>query len=222
MQYNINPVEKNSLFFNRYEFSVRFDLEEVTLLRGLPYDRIEEMAEDRNRWRRESGRNFGWRHDRITQDQVIDLKTLCSVLLGYRDEIKFTVSYNRGYVYTNNLAIIDRLQGLEFLTKIHVQQVQTVGRPNTISLKNPSWSHRTYFRSKVISNQQREMLIEYLNGRQNIRLSSGLKNWMINRKSWETWVQDYFFFDHNNDGELLFLNMVIPRITGRTLQIVAK
>ena len=104
----------------------------------------------------------------------------------------------------------------------YIQQVQVTGSPNTVALKNPTWSHRTYFRSKTLTDQQRATLVDYLSVRENIRLSPGLRQWLGAQHVWAKWLQDYYFFDHNNDGEVLFLNMVIPRITGRTLDIVAK
>ena len=53
-------------------------------------------------------------------------------------------------------------------------------------------------------------------------ISPGLIYWSKHNSSWNKWIQSYYFFDHDNDGEVLFLNMVVPRITGRTLNIVAK
>ena len=144
--------------------------------------------------------------------------------MKHRDEIKFTVSYDTGYVYTNDSKLVKKIQQLECIRNFQAQEVKIVGNPDTIALKDPKWSHRTYFKSKTLTEQQRKTLVDYLRGRENIRLGPGLKLWMDSDPSiqWNIWTHNYFFFDHNNDGEVLFLNMVVPNITGRTLDIVAK
>lgn len=220
----LRSVDRTSLFHNQYQYSARFRLSELGVIRGLRYRDIDKIVEDRNQWREQNNRLYGlYARNQIEQDQVDKLKTVCKLLMKHQKEMKFTISYDTGYVYTNDLQLVEKIHSLDCIQHFQAQQVKISGAPGTISLKNPRWSHRTYFRSKMLTEQQRATLVEYLEARENVRLSPGLKMWMGSRHiGWNLWTQDYFFLDHNNDGEVLFLNMVVPRITGRTLVIVAK
>lgn len=222
MSLNIHKIQKNSLFFNQYCYSIRFTLHELGVIRGLKYDKIDKIVKDRNQWRSENQLRWNYKQRPITEQETANLKTVCQLLMSVQDQIKLAISYDYGYVYTNNIDVIQQIHDLECIGRAHIQQVQITGLPDTVALKNPTWSHRTYFRSKTLTDQQRSTLVDYLSARDNIRLSPGLKQWLGSRYFGAKWLQDYYFFDHNNDGEVLFLNMVIPRITGRTLQIVAK
>lgn len=221
----MNLVEKNSLFFNKYRYSARFDLDELGIIRSLKLEKIDKIVEDRNRWRTENQMLYrNYKQGQVTDEQVRRLKIVCSLLNAHKNNIKFVVSYDRGYVYTNDLTVVEEIKGLNFIDRLYTQEVVEICPPGTIALNNPQWSHRTYFKSLELTDHQITTLTEYLKNRQGIRLSPGLKGWMnVSRKQyWHSWTQSYFFFDHNDDGEVLFLNMVVPRITRRTMQIVAK
>ena len=222
----IKPVEKSGLFFNQYRYSVKFELNELGVLRGLNLNKIDQIVKERNAWRSEHRGLYSGYKSLINEHDVNNLKIVGALLKHYQQDIKFTISYHSGYVYTNNIEVLEKIYNLECIdsSRVHAQEAVQVCPSGTIALRNPQWTHRTYFKSKTVTDIQRDTLINYLNGRENVRLSPGLKQWTITRASayWKTWIQDYYFIDHNNDGEVLFLNMVVPRITGRTLNIVAK
>ena len=226
MSTNLKPrtVERTSLFHKQYQYSAKFSLNELGVIRGLKYRDIDKIVADRNRWRDDNSKFYGFSGLKIQDYQVEDLKTVCRLLMKHRNDIKFTVSYDTGYVYTNDFKLVEKISHLDIIRNFQAQQVKIVGEPGTIALKDSQWTHRTYFRSKTLTEQQRNTLVDYLRTRENIRLGPGLKQWMNADYNirWNVWTHDYFFFDHNNDGEVLFLNMVVPRITGRTLEIVAK
>lgn len=219
---NLHSIEKNSLFFGRYRYSVKFALAELGILRGLRIDKIDQLVRDRNRWRNEHRGLYSGHKDMITDKTVDDLKIVGKLLKPYEENIKFVISYDHGYVYTNDLSLLEKINQLDCVRNVYAQEVVEVCPPGTIALKNPRWSHRTYFRSVNLTDQQKSSLTEYLASRKELRLSPGLKYWMSNNQYWGNFTQNYFFFDHNNNGEVLFLNMVVARITGRTMQIVAK
>lgn len=219
----IHPVETSQPFYNKYQYSVKFTVSDLGVIRGLKFDKIDQIVKNRNAWRLEHTDHFGWSNkNQILPETVKHLKSVCSLLIQYQDSIKFVVSYDTGYVYTNDLETIKIIKKLKFVKNFRVRQAIQVSPPGTIALKNPKWSHRTYFRSIVVTESAKKMLINYLHSRENVRLSPGLIYWSKHNSSWNKWIQSYYFFDHDNDGEVLFLNMVVPRITGRTLNIVAK
>lgn len=220
----LRPVEKNSLFFNQYQYSAKFSLNELGVIRGLKLDKIDQIVRERNKWRQDHQSLYSGYRNQITEHEVDNLKEVCGLLKKHEKHVKFSVSYNRGYVYTNDLKIIKKIQNLRCISCFEAQEALVICPAGTLALYNPKWTHRTYLKSRQLTPDQKTMLIDYLKGRENIRLSPALSEWMItDRGNWySTYTHDYFFFDHNNDGEVLFINMVMSRITGRTLQIVAK
>jgi len=222
----VKTVETNQLFFNQYQYSVRFDLLELGIIRGLYLDKIDQLVKERNEWRRQNKRFYGHvasMHE-ITDATKENLRDMCELLSQHRDHIKFVISFDRGYVYTNDFDLIRRIAGKQSVTRVQVQQAKPVCAPGSLARIDPKWSHRTYFKSRSVSVEQRNALTEYLKSRENVRLSPGLSAWVKDKANnwWINWTHAHFFIDHNNDGEVLFLNMVAPNITGRTLQIVAK
>ena len=221
---NIKAVETNNLFYNQYRYSARFDLNELGVIRGLNIDKIDQIVRDRNQWRSEHRGLYSGYKQLITDRDVADLKVVGSLLKQHEQDIKFTISYHRGYVYTNSLDVVKKIHELDCIKQFHAQEAVEICPPGTIALKNPKWTHRTYFRSCYLDEAQKKQISNYLFSRENIRLSPGLSHWLKQDSGhhWQNYTQNYFFIDHNNDGELLFLNMVMSNITKRTLQIVAK
>jgi hypothetical protein len=196
------------------------------VIRGLDASKIDRTVRDRNRWRMDNERLYRGRYGtyEINEKMTQDLKDLCALLTPYKDRIKFVISYDRGYVYTNEFELAEKLADVPDLKAFQIQEIKQVCPPGTIALKDPKWTHRTYFRSKSVTDAQRDTLIEYLKARENVRLGPGLKQWTERRLTnwWSNYTHPYFFIDHNNDGEVLFLNMVVPNITRQTKQIIAK
>ena len=220
---NIKPVETNQPFYGKYQYSIKFSVPELGVIRGLNYDKIDQIVADRNRWREEHKIIYAsYRRQEITPEITQQLKKVCKTLIKHQDRIKFVISYDTGYVYADDINIINEISWLSCISNVSVKQAVLVSPPGTIALKDPKWTHRTYFRSVVVTESSKKMLVEYLHGRENVRLSPGLIYWAKHTNTWNNWTQNYYFIDHNNDGEILFLNMVVPRITGRTLTIVAK
>lgn len=222
----VKPVETNQPFFGKYRYSVRFDLRELGIIRGLNPDNIDKLVQERNRWRSEHKQLYGGsiQMHQIDSGMQQNLEELCRLLVRHKEQLKFVVSYDRGYVYTNDFELVKTLYYLPTLDKIQIQEAHQICPVGTIALYDPKWTHRTYFRSKAIDDSQRNTLVEYLKARENVRMGPGLKDWVNTptKNWWINWTHAHFFIDHNNDGELLFLNMVVPNITRQTKQIVAK
>jgi len=218
----VNTVEKNQLFFNQYHYSIKFYQSEIGSIRGLDPNKLDSVIAWRNAYR--SKIKLTNSDTNIPQETVTRLRLLCDLLHQHQDQLKFIASFNRGYVYTNNTEIFQKIADLGFIDIDGIQQAVITVPADTIALKNPRWAHRTYFRNCTLTSHQRDLLIQYLDSRENIKLSPGLKSWCTEPRNrwWDKYTHDYFFVDHNDSGEILFLNMVVPRITRRTFRLVAK
>jgi hypothetical protein len=226
-------VVKDRLFYNRFEYSIGFQIDEASCLRDLAHEQIDDMIERRIAWREIAQQRFAGnikstlfpgaatilarRQKEITEQTVNDLHELAEVLLTTASDFKLVVSVNQGHVYTNDLALIEQVGAVSGLThKDYTQAV--ISRPkNTIQLKDPKHEFRSYFKITKITQEQKDQLIAFLANQPTVRLSPALKHWIttpFNR------TQDYFFVDHDGMAWLTMLSLVRPGLIRKTMQII--
>jgi len=222
-------VVKDRLFYNRHEYCVRFHLDEVNCLRTLDHAYIDKMIERRIAWR-QVDQTFAQsksaslvativsnRSKIITDATVENLHTLAEVLLTTPASFKLVVSAFTGYVYTNDLTLIDCVSKLPGIANAEYTRA-IVGRPkNTIQLRDPKYQWRSYFKLSKLTTEQKNHLINFLANQPEVRISPALAQW-INLKYTRT--QDYFFVDYNKTAWLTMLSLVTPGLIRKTLEIV--
>lgn len=224
------PVDKDRLFYDQFEYCIGFQLAEISVLRELDHACIDDMIARRKQWREIAQQRWingkqkhgtimsrSWRD--ITAQTQADLHSLAEVLLTTTMPYKLVVSVNQGYVYTNELTLINQLEAMPELSNKTYTQARIIRPKNTIQLNNPGHEFRTYFRAIKLSAQEKQTLVDFLQNQQgHARMSPGLKNWVHDPF---TRTQDYFFVDHNSSSWLSMLSLVRPGIIRKTLQIVA-
>lgn len=224
------PVVKDSLFYNRFEYSISFTLDEASALRDLSHTEIDRTMERRQEWREVSQQRwnktnnmFGKhnilarRRKEITTETVENLHLIAEMLLTTMAEFKLVVSVNQGHVYTNELSLIEQLNQLKFLTKKYYSQALITRPKNTICLKNPKHKFRSYFKITKLTETQKTHLTGFLLNQPTVRLSPALDEWIVgpfNR------TQDYFFIDHDEMSWLTMLGLVRPGLIRKTQQII--
>ena len=222
-------MRKDRLFYDRYQYCMSFYLEEVSCLRDLDHASIDDTMERRRQWREiaqqrwVNGRqNYGvilrrtWRE--ITEKTIADLQVLAEQLLTTKAEFKLVVSINQGYVYTNDVTLIDQLSQMPELGYKTYTQAQVTRPKNTIAQKNPRHKFRSYFKILKFTEQQKDHLMDFLYAqREHVRVSPALQTWIdgpFNRS------QDYFFVDHDTESWLTMLSLVHPGIVRKTMHII--
>jgi len=222
-------VVKDRLFYSQFEYCIRFHLEEVNCLRTLDHEQIDRLIERRVAWRRIDSMAtpsrsanivntmLAKRSKKITKTTVENLHKLADVLLTTPATFKLVVSSYSGYVYTNNLALIDTVSKLSGVSNTEYSQAVVTRPKNTIQLKNPRHQWRSYFKIGKLSTEQKSYLINFLVNQPDVRLSPSLKQW-IDLKFTRT--QDYFFIDYNEPAWLTMLSLVQPGLIRKTLQIL--
>jgi hypothetical protein len=220
-----NPVVKDRLFYDQFEFCIKFHLEEVSCLRTLDHAQIDRMIERRVAWRSISQTLYSRplvtqlsnQSNVITETTVKNLHILADVLLTTTEKFKLVVSAFTGYVYTNNTALIKKIAKLPGIKHAEYSR-SVVGRPkNTIQLKDPKYQWRSYFKLSKLSTEQKTQLQNFLINQPDIRLSPGLKQWIMTKF---TRTQDYFFIDYNEQLWLTMLALVQPGLIRKTLEII--
>jgi len=222
-------VVKDRLFYDRFEYCIRFHLDEANCLRTLDHAYIDSMIERRIAWRsiqqtltpnKTTGAistMLSNRSQNITETTVEHLHTLADVLLTTTANFKLVVSSFTGYVYANDLDLIDCVSKLPGVTNVEYTRA-IVGRPkNTIRLKNPQHQWRSYFKISKLTTEQKMQLTNFLANQSTVRLSPALTQWTDQKF---TRTQDYFFIDYNEPAWLTMLSLVQPGLIRKTLQII--
>lgn len=228
MTHKFSPVRKDRLFYNRFEYCMCFYLEEASCLRMKDHAEIDDIISRRRQWqeiaqqrwingRQGQGMILRRRWRAITEKTVADLHAVAEVLLNTTQDHKLVVTVDHGYLYTNDLALIDAMSKLPELTYKSYSRARITRPKNTIQLKNPQHAFRSYFKQTKMTVQQKDHLMDFLYSQRNhVRVSAALQRWIdlpFNR------TQDYFFVDHDTESWLTMLALVCPGLIRKTMQI---
>lgn len=224
-------VVKDRLFYDQYQYCLKFQLDEVSCLKELNHQYIDIIIERRRQWREISLQRWsssGWNNNKhivtrrakeITDNNVKDLHTLTDVLLRSRVDFKLVTSVNQAWIYTNDIKVINDVSQLEFLLEKQYTQAQ-INRPkNTIKLKDPKHRYRSYLKSIKLTEEEKVQLCNFFsNQAEHVRVSPALTEWFLGRFHR---TQDYFFIDYNEDSWLLMLSLIKPSIIRKTVELIA-
>jgi hypothetical protein len=154
----------------------------------------------------------------ITDENVENLHKLTDVLLRSRVDFKLVTSISSGWIYTNDIKLLNDLRELDFLIEKTYSEA-VINRPkNTIKLKDPQHTHRSYLKSIKLTDAEKTQLCNFfINQVGYIRLSPALEKW-IDDKFYRT--QDYFFVDHNDESWLLMLSLITPGMIRKTVKLI--
>jgi hypothetical protein len=228
MNLEFKSVTKDRLFYSRFQYCLGFNLDEATCLRELDHAMIDDLIQRRKQWQevaqqrwingRQNTTILSRRWKAITEKTVTDLHTVADVLLTSTAEFKLVVSVHQGYVYTNDLTLLTKLDGMSELTFKTRTQAQVDRPQNTIRLKKSNYNFRSYFRARHLSAQEKQQLVGFLKTQQDfVRTSPAMIQWTkdpFNR------LQDYYFVDHDSQQWLTLISLVSPGIIRKTIQIL--
>jgi hypothetical protein len=222
-------VKKDRLFYDKFEYSIGFALNEANCLRVLDHAMIDDLLDRRKKWRESALKRWNntlsnhaailmssWQD--ITENTATDLHSVADVLMNTKSKFKLVVSMNQCYVYTNELDLIDTLDTIDFLSNKTYSQALVTRYKNTIQLKNPKNQLRSYFRSVKISAEQKDHLMNFFHNQGNqIRVGPAMSRWLDQPFEY---MQDYFFVDHDSHAWLTMLGLICPNIIRKTMHII--
>ena len=213
----VNPVARDRLFFNQFQYCLRANLEEASALRGLRgHDDIDRNIEIRRVWRSLSNRT----NSIITDRHIKNLHGFYDHAVSRREPFKITVTGNQIWIYANNLKFLANFETLPGVVLARYTEA-VIDRPlDTIRLRDPQHTHRTYLREQAITAEQRQRLQDFFNNyHDSIRLSPSLNKWIVYAAGRR--IFGYYFVDHDDDGWLVLLNLLQPGLVRKTVQIIA-
>jgi hypothetical protein len=218
-------VTKDQLFYGQYEYCFGFYLPEANVMRGIKQrDLIDRKLDQRIEWREASKKRLhtgiaGTSSNVITEQVRRDLHTIADIVLAA--DCKLVVSTNFGWVYTNDLEVIDQLRIIRCLkNKTYTQAV--INRPkNTVLLKKSRYQNRSYFLNLKLSPAEKETLKNFFtNQREYVRTSPSFTEWLYKQPYLRT--QDYFFMDYTGEQWMTMLCLIRPGLIRRSLDIITK
>lgn len=223
--FKFNTIAKDSLFYGRWQYCMTFTLQEVSALKTLEHSYIDSIIERRVSWREISiqrwrGGHTHSRHiwDEITPEVVANLHELADMLLATTVPYKLVTSVNRAWVYSNDLGLFKLLSANQNLLDQNFTEAIITRPKNSIKLRNPKHTHRSFMRSIKLLDHEKTRLVNFFNNQPSIRLSPAFEAWLMtpfNRS------QDYFFIDHSGESWLVMLSLVKPGLIRKTLDIVS-
>lgn len=226
MMLQFDPVLKDRLFYDKFNYCIGFVVEEATCLREIDHDYIDRILERRIQFRNvaqyrwlQSKQTILTRPTRPIRPYTKDrLHEIADILINTKSEYKSVVSVDNMWVYTNDLNLISDLDNLHYLSSVTYTRA-VVNRPkNTIIVKRSKFTKRTHLRSVALTEVQAEKLRGFLlRSHGEIRVSPGLLEWCeTNYRR----TMDYYFIDYNDDGWLTMMSLINPRLAGKTLAII--
>ena len=169
--------------------------------------------------------NYGgsWRGSwvplQITDQMRMNVHRLCTFFQQENVDHKIMIASDWIYVYTLDLDLPKRIWDLDYLdhTRMTLSTVDTVGKPGTVYLQNPKHLYRSYFRRRKLEPEQGDRVRRFLSSQQELRMSASLRYWA--EKEQESWLKEYYFIDHDDQGILTMLALIDPRLIRKTLAI---
>ena len=227
-----DPVAKDQLFYDRWRYCISFRLDEVSCLKELDHDYIDSILERRKEWREMSRLRLarhstkagvatimGRQRREITEVTELNLHQLADQLIGANVPFKLVTSVDHGWVYTNDLSLIETLSN-DYELKNKQLTEAVVNRPkNSIRLKDSKYTHRSYFKIIKLGPKEKERIVNFfINQQEYLRMSPAVAGWILTPL---TRTQDYFFIDHNGESWLVMLGLVKPGLIRKTVDIIA-
>jgi hypothetical protein len=194
-------------------------LREAGCLRTLDHSSINHTVNIRRLWIDRSPDYYS-ANRAITDDMVQNLHAMCDVLTNTQHQRKLIVESDLVRVYANNSQLFnDVTQAVPALYSVKYTRA-VIDRPrNSVKLKESAYTHRTYLRSVTTTEQQKRSICQFLQNQDTIRLSPGLKTWVM-YPNWRTWIDSYYFVDHNDTAWMTMLSLIYPGLIKNTIQIV--
>jgi hypothetical protein len=219
------PVASDRLFYDHWQYCIKFRLEEVNCLRySLEAEDIDALLTRREVWRdrvrqRWPQNNFVRPHEPITDTTREILYAFADFLKLSTVPYKMVISVNQCWIYSNDTIFLERIERLPFVNSAKFTESKIVRPRNTVAVKHPHHRYRSYFRATKLTTGEKDRILSFLQGQDEVRISPALLEWIaspFNR------TQDYFFVDYDSETWLTMLALVRPGLIRKTVQIVAK
>ena len=220
--YKVQLDNRSSLYYAQYEWCITMNISEASCLRYLEPGRFEAAIRNAKHW----AENAKWTDRAWSITKETALRETREVLLAETTPFKTVISFMTVSVYTNHRGLADRLVALgNDGVRVRLARQAVISRPaNVVQLRESKYAYRTYLRERKYSKDQREMLANFLNSRQDtLRVSPALSDWANSKFLGYvrnlSYSRSYYFVDHDHPNEGTMLSLVMPGIVRKTMPI---
>jgi len=219
--YKVEVDHRSSLYYNQYEWCITINISEASCLRHLGSVQFESAIRNAKIWaEKDVWTDRSWS---VTKEAA--LRETRDVLVTETQPFKTVISFNTVSIYTNRRRLADRLIDLGN-DGIHMRLVReaVISKPaGVIQLQESRYAYRTYFRERKYTRDQRDMLKNFLDSRQDtLRVSPALSDWVTGNVGYIlnlNYSRSHFFVDHDHPNEGTMLSLVMPGIVRKTMPI---
>jgi hypothetical protein len=219
--YKVEPAQRSSLFYDQYRWCITINLSEASCLRYLGSAQFESAIIQAKYW----AENDRWTDRTWTMTKETALRETRDVLLAETAPFKTVVSFNTVSIYTNRRRLADRLIDLgNDGVILRLVREAVISKPaGVIQLQESKYAYRTYFRERKYTRDQRDMLKNFLDSRQDtLRVSPALSDWINGNVGYIlnlNYSRSHYFVDHDHPHEGTMLSLVLPGIVRKTMPI---
>jgi len=210
--------QRSELYYKQYQHCLIWWIPEGNMMRQLTHKSIDTNIFWRNNYLQNWRGSFG--RTTITERDQERLHEVCDMLLAIKNPFKKVVCNNTMWFYTNHpedFAAVVACPG----TKLIEHKQANISLPaDCIMLNTPKHKFRTFFRERFLDDAQRELIKKYFNTRAGqFRAGPGFKQLLNGSRQW---IASYYFVDHDDEKDALFINLACPQLVRKTLPIRAR
>lgn len=218
MKTKIQTDIRDSLYFNKWEYSISVYQSRISDLRGMDHKKLDENI----KWRSQS--KFWENH--YTDEVVKGLHDTLDVLKAEPQPLKLTFSGNCCNVYTNDISTLDRLKVAPMASIRYVKQAVPDDPKDVVMLKQSEFSFRSYLRGQWMSEHQIRNLNEFFKTQKaHIKPCNALRLFLYTDtriKFSNSWLASHYFVEYNDPGYTMMLSLILPSSVRKTLPIACR
>lgn len=208
---------RDSLYFDKWEYSISFRQTRISDARGLNLDHTKANIS----WRRQS--KF-WTND-YSDINVSNIFTTLNFLKAETVPFKITFSGSYCSVYTDDPDFVNRLvASCPYVNLRYVKQAVVELPRDVVLLEQSDFAFRSYFKSQWVSDTNLESLESFFQAQQeHIRPSKAFADFMKSRRGWNRhWIPTHYYIEYNDPGYPVMMSLILPRSTRKTLPIACR
>jgi len=215
---NVTVDQRSEPYYKQYHHCIIWWIPEGNMLRTVSHKAIDTNIHWRDTYLNTWGRNST--KALVTKRETDRLHEVCAKLLAIKNPFKKVVCNNTMWFYTNTPEDFDDIIAHEGTKLVERKQADVSLPTDCVLLTNPKHKFRTYFRERYLDDDQRKIIQRYFTSRaEQFRPGPGFKSLLYGRK---LWTSSYYFVDHDDEKDALFINIACPQLVRKTLPIRAR
>ena len=224
--FKLRTKHTDQLYYGQFRYCLSFRQPELYCLRKLPgADELNRIVDQRKGWESISPYGDDGLGSRFPDQIVKELHNTQDLLLASPDPIKFIISYNYGYLYTNNLKFIEQLwTGMPYSKRVSVIEARVTKKKDLIVLHGHKYPCRTYFREGEWTQDMKKTVHQWVVAQQGeVVASAVMHKWLtMDCSNWrwnEPYCKRYHYVDHTSEQYITMLRMMFSEIVRKTIPI---